>query len=149
MLVEAEDLANLFFADDPFTHQATQPRTLCGASTVIPTLEDGHHAITSAIVQIDPSSPPTWARSTKRVYRLGKPTGPAQMTIHKLAESKGVAPWRRADPKELEEYAHLTGHPLESIDRVEHLLLILHRSGYLSREEAVKLHVAYCREIKA
>ncbi|MDM9622965.1 MULTISPECIES: DUF6634 family protein [unclassified Rhizobium] len=46
-----------------------------------PEIEDGDHGHTSALVAMDTSNPPTWARTENRLYRLGTWYPPAEREI--------------------------------------------------------------------
>ncbi len=64
-----------------------------------PEIEDGTHGATSAILKLDASIPPRWARTENRVYRLGVFYPPAEREIRYWAQKhsglpavSGVAP---------------------------------------------------------
>ncbi|KRB55171.1 hypothetical protein ASE04_05510 [Rhizobium sp. Root708] len=51
-----------------------------------PDVEDGDHSHTSAVLKIDGSSPPAWARTEYRLYRLGAWYPPAEREIRYWAQ---------------------------------------------------------------
>ncbi|QFY63252.1 hypothetical protein FZ934_23460 (plasmid) [Rhizobium grahamii] len=51
-----------------------------------PDVEDGDHGHASAVLQIDESSPPGWARTESQLYRLGASYPPAEREIRYWAQ---------------------------------------------------------------
>ncbi|MBY3314763.1 DUF6634 family protein [Rhizobium laguerreae] len=52
-----------------------------------PTVGEGNYAHSSPVVAIDLSTPPRWARTESRLYRLGDACGPVEWEIRLLARS--------------------------------------------------------------
>ncbi|WP_336377246.1 DUF6634 family protein [Agrobacterium sp. CCNWLW32] len=109
-------------------------------------IPDGAFAVTSALVQIDPSTPPKWVRSRNRVYRLGRSAGAVESQVRELARDRGVRPreWDiLAYTKAIE---GLSGHGEGQIDIIEQLIALLLLCGFVNAEAGQTLLTTYRKE---
>lgn len=111
-----------------------------------PRFRDGEFITTSALGQIDPSSPPAWVRTKNTVYRLGAPAGAVESQVRELARDVGVRPraW------DILAYAavvgELSGKSEGEIDIIEQLIAVLYSHGHIKIVAAKLLLNTYRKE---
>ncbi len=99
-----------------------------------PEILDGDHGHTSALVEMDDSNPPTWARTESRVFRLGAWYPPAEREIRYWCEK-------------LRQRDHLTfgGTPGGS-DDIEQMIEFIRERRPFRQQKLIRMVNAYREE---
>lgn len=111
-----------------------------------PRFREGEFITTSALDQIDPSSPAAWVRTKNTVYRLGSPAGAVESQVRELARDLGVRPraW------DILAYAavigELSGQQEGELDIIEQLIAVLYSHGHIKIVAAKLLLTTYRKE---
>jgi hypothetical protein len=117
-----------------------------------PTVAEGNYAHSSPVVALDLATPPTWARTESRLYRLGDACGPVEMEIRLLARSLKITGERtKRDDMEDEIEARNDpdgGWPAAGRDDVEQMTVNMRRfrKGRVTRHKLDRLLSAYQAE---
>lgn len=111
-----------------------------------PRVRDGEFITTSALEQIDPSSPPAWVRTKNTVYRLGHPAGAVENQVREIARNVGARPRAWDILAYGVAIGELSGLPEGQLDIIEQLIAVLLQQGFIRREAAATLLTTYREE---
>lgn len=97
-----------------------------------PTVGEGSYAHTSPVIAFDASTPPRWARTESRLYRLGDACGPIEWQIRLLARSLKIRGERTEyddaeDEIDARENPYDGGWPTSELDEVEQMIVNMRR----------------------
>lgn len=109
-------------------------------------IRDGDFITTSALSQIDPSSPPGWVRTKNSIYRLATPAGAAESQVREIAREVGVRPRAWDILAYVAIVEELSGKPEGEIDVIEQLIAVLFRHGFVKLQAAEILLSSYRKE---
>ncbi|PTV70192.1 hypothetical protein [Agrobacterium pusense] len=107
---------------------------------------DGEFITTSALEQIDPSSPPAWVRTKNTVYRLGNPAGAVESQVRELARDLGVRPRAWDIVAYGAVIGELSGLQEVELDIIEQLIAVLYSHGHIKIVAAKILLTTYRKE---
>ncbi|NKK58798.1 hypothetical protein GFM44_23145 [Rhizobium leguminosarum bv. viciae] len=118
-----------------------------------PTVGEGNYAHSSPVVAMDVMTPPRWARTESRLYRLGDACGPVEWEIRLLARSLKIHGERTRqddmdDELDARENPHDGGWPTAELDEVEQMIVNMRRfrKGRVTPEKLDALLCAYRAE---
>ncbi len=98
-----------------------------------PDIEEGSHGNTSVVVALDAATPPRWARTESRLYRLGVSYPPAEREIRYWAQKHSGLP-------------AIAGRPIGGSDDIESMLAYLRSTGRIRAAKIDRLEGAYADE---
>jgi hypothetical protein len=111
-----------------------------------PRIRDGEFITTSALQQIDPSSPPAWVRTKNTVYRLGAPAGAVESQVRELSRDLGVRPRAWDIMAYGAVISKLSGETEGALDTIEQLIAVLYSHGHIKTVAANVLLTTYRKE---
>ncbi|SMD16211.1 DUF6634 family protein [Rhizobium sp. RU36D] len=109
-------------------------------------IREGEFITTSALAQIDPTTPPTWARTKNSVYRLGSPAGAVESQVREIARDVGVRPQAWDILAYVAAVEILSGRREGELDVIEQLIAVLYRHGHIKTAAASILLTTYRKE---
>lgn len=115
-----------------------------------PTVGEGNYGHSSPVTQLDLSTPPRWARTESRLYRLGDVYAPVEREVRLLAHALKIK-GERTEHDDIEDRIAARndpdgGWPEPELDEVEQMIVNLRRSGCVEREKLDRLWNDYRAE---